>query len=190
MIKIGIILGSIRPKHSGEQVATWIYWRAKRRTDGECELIDLGDYSLPHLDEPLPPSSGQYQHANARAWAATIASFDGFVMVTPEYNHSTSTVLKNAIDYLNAEWHNKAVGLVSLRWRGQRPGSRGPAAGLRGIANGRRIPAGRVVAGNRVSELHSLQVGRLQRHRAGHAATPGHRLEHGVRAAASSPTAA
>ena len=37
----------------------------------------------------------------------------GFVFVTPEYNHSTSGVLKNAIDFLYAEWNNKAMGVVA-----------------------------------------------------------------------------
>src|SRR5206468_7892912 len=73
----------------------------------------LRDYPLPHLDEPVPPSLGQYQNEHTKQWAAKIASFDGFVIVTPEYNHSTSGVLKNAIDYLYAEWNNKAVGFVS-----------------------------------------------------------------------------
>jgi NAD(P)H-dependent FMN reductase len=76
-------------------------------------VVDLRDYPLPHLDEPLPPSLGQYQNDHTKQWADKIASFDGFVIVTPEYNHSTSGVLKNAIDYLYAEWNNKAVGFVS-----------------------------------------------------------------------------
>ena len=113
MIRIGIILGSTRPNRNGEQVAKWVYDIASRRGDAEFELVDLRDYPLPHLDEPLSPSFGQYQHEHTRAWADKIASFDGFVMVTPEYNHSTSGVLKNAIDYLYAEWNNKAVGFVS-----------------------------------------------------------------------------
>ena len=79
----------------------------------EFELVDLRDYPLPHLDEPLPPSMGQYQNEHTRQWADKIASFDGFVFVTPEYNHGTSGVLKNAIDYLYAEWNNKAAGFVS-----------------------------------------------------------------------------
>ena len=113
MTRIGIILGSTRPNRNGEQVANWVFDLASRRDDAEFELIDLRDYPLPHLDEPLPPSLGQYQHEHTKQWAATIASFDGFVIVTPEYNHGTSGVLKNAIDYLYAEWNNKAVGFIS-----------------------------------------------------------------------------
>lgn len=113
MTGIGIILGSTRPNRNGEQVAQWVLDAAMRRDDAEFELVDLRDYPLPHLDEPMPPSLGQYQHDHTKEWAAKIASFDGFVMVTPEYNHSTSGVLKNAIDYLYAEWNNKAVGFVS-----------------------------------------------------------------------------
>jgi NAD(P)H-dependent FMN reductase len=113
MIRIGIILGSTRPNRNGEQVARWVFDIASRRDDARFELIDLRDYPLPHLDELLPPSLGQYQQEHTKAWAATIASFDGFVIVMSEYNHSTSGVLKNAIDYLYAEWHNKAVGFVS-----------------------------------------------------------------------------
>ena len=113
MPRIGIILGSTRPNRNGEQVANWVLDVASRRDDAEFELVDLRDYPLPHLDEPLPPSLGQYAHDHTKQWAEKIASFDGFVMVTPEYNHSTSGVLKNAIDYLYAEWNNKAVGFVS-----------------------------------------------------------------------------
>jgi NAD(P)H-dependent FMN reductase len=113
MTRIGIILGSTRPNRNGEQVAKWVYDMASQRSDAEFELVDLRDFPLPHLDEPLPPSLGQYQGEHTKKWAEKIASFDGFVFVTPEYNHSTSGVLKNAIDYLYTEWNNKAVGFVS-----------------------------------------------------------------------------
>jgi NAD(P)H-dependent FMN reductase len=111
--KIGIIIGSTRPGRNGEAVAKWVHEVASRRTDAEFELVDLLDYNLPHLDEAIPPSAGQYTQPHTIAWAEKIASFDGFVIVTPEYNHSTSGALKNAIDFLFAEWNNKAVGFVS-----------------------------------------------------------------------------
>jgi NAD(P)H-dependent FMN reductase len=113
MTRIGIILGSTRPNRNGEQVARWVPDVASQRDDARFELVDLVDYPLPHLDEPLPPSLGQYARDHTKAWAEKIAWFDGYVMVIPEYNHSTSGVLKNAIDYLYAEWNNKAVGFVS-----------------------------------------------------------------------------
>ncbi len=113
MIKIGIVLGSTRPGRRGGGVAKWVFDESTKRPDADFELIDLLDYPLPHLDEPMPPSMGQYQNQHTKDWAATIAQFDGFIFVTPEYNHSTSGVLKNAIDYLYAEWKNKAMGVVS-----------------------------------------------------------------------------
>jgi NAD(P)H-dependent FMN reductase len=113
MTRIGIILGSTRPGRVGETVAHWVYGIAAERSDAEFELVDLLDYKLPHLDEAYPPSMGQYAQPHTLEWAAKIASFDGYVMVTPEYNHSTSGALKNAIDFLYAEWNNKAVGFVS-----------------------------------------------------------------------------
>ncbi len=112
-IKIAIILGSTRPGRKGKGVADWVADKAAERTAAEYELVDLADNPLPHIDEPMPPTLGQYVGEHTKAWAETIASYDGFVFVTPEYNHSTSGVLKNAIDYLYAEWNNKAAAFVS-----------------------------------------------------------------------------
>jgi NAD(P)H-dependent FMN reductase len=112
-LKIGIIIGSTRPGRNGEAVAKWVHGIASQRADAEFELVDLLDYRLPHLDEAVPASMGRYAGEHTKAWAAKIAEFDGYVFVTPEYNHSTSGALKNAIDYVYAEWNNKAAGLVS-----------------------------------------------------------------------------
>jgi NAD(P)H-dependent FMN reductase len=113
MTRIAIIIGSTRPGRNGETVARWVYDIAAKRDDAEFELVDLKDFNLPHLDEVMPPSLGQYSQPHTLRWAEKIASFDGYVFVTPEYNHSTSGALKNAIDFLYAEWNNKAAGFVS-----------------------------------------------------------------------------
>lgn len=110
--RIGIILGSTRPGRNGEAVARWVHERSEGR-DAEYEVIDLADFPLPHLDEALPPSFGAYANPHTKEWAKKIAQFDGYIFVTPEYNHSVSGVLKNAIDYLYAEWNNKAAAFVS-----------------------------------------------------------------------------
>ncbi|GFG73467.1 FMN reductase [Mycobacterium botniense] len=114
MVKIAVILGSTRPGRSGEAVAHWVMEHAARRTGAEYALVDLRDHLLPHLDEPVPALlSDQYANEHTRKWGATIAQFDGFVFVTPEYNYSMPGVLKNVIDYLSKEWKNKAAGFVS-----------------------------------------------------------------------------
>jgi NAD(P)H-dependent FMN reductase len=113
MLRIAIIIGSTRPGRNGEAVAKWVYEIAKKRTDAEFELLDIKDYNLPLLDEPVPPSMGQYSKPHTKKWAAKIGSFDGYVFVTPEYNHGISGALKNAIDFLFTEWNNKAAGFVS-----------------------------------------------------------------------------
>ncbi len=113
MIKIAIIVGSTRPGRVGESVARWVYDIAKRRNGADFELVDVADFNLPLLDEPLPPARGQYSKPHTIAWSKKIASFDAFVFVTPEYNHGTSGALKNAIDFLYGEWNDKAAGFVS-----------------------------------------------------------------------------
>jgi len=113
MTKIAIILGSTRPGRNGEAVAKWVRDIAVKRDDATFELVDLADFPLPHLDEPGSAAWGTYQNEHTKAWSAKIAQFDGFVFVTPEYNHSTSGVLKNALDYLYKEWNNKAAAFVS-----------------------------------------------------------------------------
>lgn len=112
MTRIGIVLGSTRVGRNGAQVADWVAGVASQRDDAEYELVDLRDFPLPHLGEDDPRGAAEVG-AVVAAWASTVASFDGFVFVTPEYNHSTSGVLKNALDHLHREWHNKALGIVS-----------------------------------------------------------------------------
>jgi NAD(P)H-dependent FMN reductase len=70
-------------------------------------------------DEPMPPARGQHQRQHTRDWSAKTASFDGYVFVTPEYNHGPSGALKNAVDFLFREWNNKAAGFVGYGSAGE-----------------------------------------------------------------------
>lgn len=146
MIRVAIILGSTRPGRKAESVAQWVHGIAAKRKDAEFELVDIQAFDLPLLDEPVPPSTGQYSKPHTKAWAAKIASFDAYVFVTPEYNHGTSGALKNAIDYLYAEWNNKAAGFVSY----------GSAAGARAVEQLRLIMAELQIATVRAQVLLSL----------------------------------
>jgi len=113
MIRIAIILGSTRPGRNGEAVAKWVHEIAQKRTDAEFELVDIKDFNLPLLDEPVSPIMGQYSKPHTKVWAGKIGSFDGYVFVTPEYNHGISGALKNSIEFLFGEWNNKAAGFIS-----------------------------------------------------------------------------
>jgi len=123
MMKVGIIVGSTRPGRKAAAVAKWAHEILKSRKDAEYEIVDIADYNLPLLDEPVPPSMGQYSKAHTKTWAGKIASLDGFIFVTPEYNHGTSAALKNAIDFLFHEWNNKAAGFIGY----------GSAGGVRAV---------------------------------------------------------
>src|SRR6266480_4593453 len=81
-LRIAIILGSTRPGRNGEAVAKWVHEIAQKRTDAEFELVDIKDFNLSLLDEPMPPIMGQYSKPHTKAWAAKIGSFDGYVFVS------------------------------------------------------------------------------------------------------------
>jgi len=146
MLRIAIIIGSTRPGRNGEQVARWFYEQAKKRNDAEYEIVDLADFHLPLLDEPVPASMGQYSKEHTKIWSEKIASFDGYVFVTPEYNHATTGALKNAIDFLSREWHNKACGFVGY----------GSLGGARAVENLRLIMGELQVADVRTQVALSL----------------------------------
>ncbi|NYJ02711.1 NAD(P)H-dependent FMN reductase [Nocardioides thalensis] len=112
-LKIAVLLGSTRPGRRGADIARWVHAAAEQRSAATYEVVDLLDHPLPFLDEELPPIVGAYARPHTRAWAETIAQYDAFVVVTPEYNHSVPAVLKNAIDFLYAEWNDKVAGVVA-----------------------------------------------------------------------------
>lgn len=125
MVKIYIILGSTRPNRMSEKLAPWVLEVAKKHTEAEFELIDLRDWPLPFYQEVASVDDlTEYSVPLAKKWSEKIKEGDGFVIVTPEYNHGYTAVLKNALDYLYFEWHRKPVGFVSYG---------GPVGGSRAV---------------------------------------------------------
>jgi len=123
MTHIGIIIGSTRPGRRAALVGEWVQEVAVRHAaeqvgDVTYELLDLADFDLPLLDEPAPAIAGSYSKPHTQRWADAVRRCDGFVLVSPEYNHSAPAVLKNAIDYLFAEWNHKAAGFVTYGLQG------------------------------------------------------------------------
>jgi len=135
-LRIGIIVGSTRPGRVGEAVAKWVLEHATAENT-TFELVDLADYNLPNL--------GQATQDAAR-WAEKIATFDGFVFVTPEYNHSIPGSLKNAIDHTRDPWANKAAAIVSY----------GSMGGVRAAEHLRQILGEVQIADVRVNLMFSL----------------------------------
>lgn len=110
--KILIILGSTRQNRQGDAVLRWVVGRANQRSDAIFEAIDLKEWALPIFESALPPALGQYDVA-ARPWAERVNDADGFLFITPEYNHGYPAVLKNALDHLYREWGHKPAAIIS-----------------------------------------------------------------------------
>jgi NAD(P)H-dependent FMN reductase len=113
MPRLGVVIASTREGRVGAPVAEWFLERARQHGGFDAELIDLKAAGLPLLSEPNHPSVKKYTQETTRAWSATIAALDAFVIVTPEYNFFSPPALVNALDHLYSEWNYKAAGFVS-----------------------------------------------------------------------------
>lgn len=127
MSRLMIVIGSVRPGRVGVPVAEWVA-RTAREHGGwdEVDVVDLVELALPWMDEPNHPRLRQYTKPHTLAWSERVDAADAVLFVTPEYNYSYSPALKNAIDFLNAEWWRKPYGTVS--YGGVSGGTRGAAA--------------------------------------------------------------
>jgi NAD(P)H-dependent FMN reductase len=113
MTRIGIILGSTRPGRLGAQVAGWAHEVATQRSDADFEIVDLAEFRLPLFDQPVSPARGGTGGPETQAWVRTIGGLDAYVFVTAEYNQQLPAALKNAIDFVFAEWAGKTAAIVS-----------------------------------------------------------------------------
>jgi len=131
MTKLHIIVGSTRDGRAAQPVAKWVERRAKEHGGFEVTLLDLRDWPLPMFAETMATigdfSDPTYSEPIVRRWNQTVAEGDAFIFITPEYNHSFSGVLKNAIDSVFASWafRNKPAAFVAY--------SAGPVGGARAV---------------------------------------------------------
>lgn len=113
-----VIVGSTRPVRVGDQLAEYVIPLLESASGLTCTVVDLRELALPFLDEPRQPSDGNYVHPHTRAWSETIKSSDAVVVITPQYNGGYPAPVKNAIDFLYAEWQGKPFLVVSYGSRG------------------------------------------------------------------------
>ncbi|HYN29414.1 MAG TPA: NAD(P)H-dependent oxidoreductase [Dermatophilaceae bacterium] len=113
-LQVGVVIASSRPQRVGPAVADWVMEGTAERDPAVAayRLVDLAALDLPNYDEPEPAASGHYTQEHTRRWSGIVAGLDGFVVVTPEYNRGIPGQLKNAIDFLYAEWNDKAAAIV------------------------------------------------------------------------------
>ena len=109
---IGIIIASTRDARFCEQPARWLQRIASQRTDMRFQLIDLRDHPLPFFNEAAPPVMAPVKNEAALEWGRVLTTFDGFIVVTPEYNHGPTAVLKNAFDSAYGEFNRKPLTFV------------------------------------------------------------------------------
>jgi NAD(P)H-dependent FMN reductase len=146
--KIGIIISTTRPGRFADVPTNWLFNIAKTRDDADFEVVDLRDYPMPFFEEKMPLAYAPTQNEAALRWQNKIASLDGYIFITAEYNHSISGVLKNALDYLYSEIHRKPATFLGY----------GSAGATRAIEHLRNILAEEQVA----SLKHTVHIGMIE----------------------------
>jgi NAD(P)H-dependent FMN reductase len=146
--KIGIIISTTRPGRFADVPTNWLFNIAKERDDADFEIVDLRDYPMPFFEEKLPLAYAPTQNEVALRWQHKIASLDGYIFVTAEYNHSITGVLKNALDYLYSEIHRKPATFLGY-------GSAGAARAIEHLRN--------ILAEEHVATLkNTVQIGMVE----------------------------
>jgi len=124
-MKIAVVVGATREGRITDRLAAWVAKEVSKQAD--TEVLDLRDYPMPFFNEAKSPRYNPERKPvpEVQKWLNKIAEFDGYVLVTPEYNRSTSAVLKNALDFMDYQIDKKPVALVG----------HGSSGGAQAIAN-------------------------------------------------------
>lgn len=132
-MKIGIIVGSVRDEQVGASVGEWVLRHTQAKGGAEFELVSLKDFDLPVFSSATLPAMADksYDSEQVQAWSRVIDDLDGYIFVTPEYNHGVPGGFKNAVDSLGSEWNGKVLGLVGY----------GAVGGVRAVEQWRLIMA-------------------------------------------------
>lgn len=112
-MRLLVLIASTRVGRAGGAVGAWVAETARQAGAVEVDVVDLASFVLPMMEEPNHPRLKAYTSELTWAWSRRVEAADAVVFVLPEYNHSYSAPLKNAIDHLHGEWAGKPVGLVS-----------------------------------------------------------------------------
>ena len=108
---IPVLVGSVRRGRQSIKAARFASTRLQR-AGFDAPLLDLAEVNLPIMEERLhmrdDPPPGLV------AFSTAISEADALVVVSPEYHGSIPGVLKNALDYIRAEWDRKPVGIVTV----------------------------------------------------------------------------
>jgi NAD(P)H-dependent FMN reductase len=146
--KIGIIISTTRPGRFADIPTNWLFNIAKERTDADFEIVDLRDYPMPFFEEKMALAYAPTQNEVALRWGKKVASLDGYIFVTAEYNHSIPAVLKNALDYLYSEIHRKPATFLGY-------GGTGAARAIEHLRN--------ILAEVQVASLkHTVHIGMIE----------------------------
>lgn len=118
-LNIPLILGTIRQGRRSERIAYLVHNQLIKRTDVDSPFVDIREIGFDFDDEG--------EQAKIPAFSKLMAAAHGYVIVSPEYNHSYPGSLKMVLDTNFAEYAGKAVGLVTV--------SNGPWGGVRANEN-------------------------------------------------------
>jgi NAD(P)H-dependent FMN reductase len=114
-MKLMVINGSVRESRAADRILDWALPVLQSDPELELDVVDLKEVDLPFFDEAVIPSAnkGEYKNPKGTAWAKRVGEADAYLLITPEYNHGPTAVLKNALDWVYDEWRYKPAGFIS-----------------------------------------------------------------------------
>src|SRR5690554_5978677 len=120
MKKVLIVMGSVRNGRVADKVLSLVQEQLKDYPKLDTTVVDFAASPLPFFDSELIPAAEGFepQDDNVAKWTKQVADADVVLILSPEYNHSYTPVLKNAIDWIFEPWKDKPVAFIGYGWAG------------------------------------------------------------------------